>query len=160
MTKIFKKVSAVAIHTGSGVDLIIGKTSEKIGVHVQESYGMNIKQQSTPSYATTKISEGLQIIQREVGQQLAAQFDIFYNSKHSAEGGLIVSEPAKKYVVNHTLTAYIPSVFLTPADDPELVVQVVPVLNTLESDAHIVDARSFSFILPYNVSVPFKLSIF
>lgn len=160
MNNIFKKLSSASINSGTEVDLIVGKAYEVISTHIEESYMIDVEQHSTPSHATTTIREGLQIVQREVGQKLAAQADIVYDCSLVSDGGYLISEPARVYVVNHTFSSYTPSVFLSPADDPELVVQVFPSLNTIASTSMTTGTRSFSFSLPDTISVPFKLAIF
>lgn len=154
MTKIFKKLSATAVHVGTAVDLIIGKTSETIGIQVEESYRMNMQQRPLPSLASTKISEGLQIIQREADHGPATRFDIFYSDALSAEGGYTVHVPAKIYVINHPEKEYTPSVFLSSLDDPESVVTISP-----EPTHPGKSSRSCAFSLPDGISVPFRLML-
>ena len=154
MTKMFKKVSSVDLYSGVGTDLIIGKTSETIDINIQESHRMNMNQQPMPSQASTKISEGLQIVQREVGQALAARFDIFYDDEYTVEGGYTVHVPAEIYVINHPEKDYEPSIFISSLDDPETVVTINPA--PIQS-GH--SSRSCTFNLPDGISVPFRLML-
>jgi len=160
MNNIFKKLSSASINAGTEVDLIVGKASEVIATHIEENYMIDVEQSSSPSHAATTIREGLHIVQREVGQKLAAQLDIIYDATQAPDEGYLISEPARLYVVNYTHSSLTPSVFLSPADNPELVVSAAPALNTIASNSMTTGTRSFSFSLPDSISVPFKLSIF